>query len=105
MDIDATGFSFEGNYAEDKNVGQLQALVIVFPKDLKQAVLNMVVSGSVTIPMFMQPKDGNYSDMQILHNVFEKVKPPSETDVSRIWRLFMDCGFVPLCQRQIACLQ
>jgi len=76
--IDTTSFSFEGNYSEDPNGPETVKICHGFSKDhrpdLKQVVLNLAVSGPANMPIFMEPKDGNSSDKQILYNGIETVR-------------------------------
>lgn len=42
--------------------------------DLKQAVLSLVVNGASSIPLWMEPLDGNSSDKKSFHETIKKVK-------------------------------
>jgi transposase len=77
--LDTTSLSVTGAYNE-KNDGEDSGVIKItkgYSKDLRpdlnQIVLSLTVSGPASIPIFMEPLDGNSSDKDSFHKTIEKV--------------------------------
>ena len=88
--IDTTSMSVEGEYNQEEP----SAIKIThgYSKDhrpdLKQVVLSLVVNGPSSIPIFMEPLDGNSSDKKSFHETIKRVnafKEQIDTNQSFKW--------------------
>ena len=75
--MDSTSLSVEGEY-EKVDEAEVLKLTYGYSKDnrpdLKQAVMSLVVSGSASIPLWMEPRNGNSSDKATFHETIKKVR-------------------------------
>jgi transposase len=75
--IDTTTLSTHGAYAIDDDPNIIE-VTHGFSKDhrpdLKQVVLSLVVNGPSSIPLWMEPLDGNSSDKVSFHETIKKVE-------------------------------
>jgi transposase len=75
--LDTTSISVEGEYAEESEPGVMK-LTYGYSKDhrpdLKQAILSLTVSGAASVPIWMEPLDGNSSDKKNFHETIKKVR-------------------------------
>lgn len=76
--IDSTSLSVEGKYDVESVEETVVKLTYGHSKDhradLKQVVMSLVVSGKGSIPIWMEPKDGNSSDKTSFHETIKKVR-------------------------------
>ncbi len=74
--LDTTSFSVHGSY-EVKDDPQVIEITHGYSKDhrpdLKQAVLSLVVNGPSSMPLWMEPLDGNSSDKASFHETVKRV--------------------------------
>lgn len=75
--LDSTSMSVEGQYEKDSKENVIK-LTHGHSKDhrpdLKQVVMSLVVSGASSIPIWMEPQDGNSSDKKAFHETIKKVR-------------------------------
>jgi len=75
--LDSTSLSVEGAY-DNCTEEHVVKLTYGYSKDkrpdLKQVVMNLVVTGSSAIPVWMEPKDGNSSDKTSFQETVKKVR-------------------------------
>jgi transposase len=75
--LDSTSMSVEGQYEQDSNENVLK-LTYGHSKDhrpdLKQAVMSLVVTGSSSLPIWMEPQNGNSSDKKAFGETIKKVR-------------------------------
>lgn len=75
--LDSTSISVEGQYEFDETAEVIK-LTYGHSKDhrpdLKQAVMSLVVSGASSIPIWMEPQNGNSSDKKAFHETIKKVR-------------------------------
>jgi len=75
--LDTTSFSVTGEYDREPDVDVIK-ITHGYSKDhrpdLKQVVLSLVVNGPSSIPLWMEPLDGNSSDKKSFHETVEKVR-------------------------------
>lgn len=75
--LDSTSMSVEGQYEKDSKENVIN-LTYGHSKDhrpdLKQIVMSLVVSGASSIPIWMEPQDGNSSDKKTFHETIKKVR-------------------------------
>ena len=92
--LDSTSFHLHGDYKnlerlEQKNEIELEKRPILITKgysrdhrpDLKQCVLNLIVSNDSDIPMFMKPGDGNQSDKAEFGKLLLEFKKQIKIDI------------------------
>lgn len=75
--LDSTSMSVEGQYEKDskENVVKLtHGHSKDHRPDLKQVVMSLVVSGASSIPIWMEPQNGNSSDKKAFHETIKKVR-------------------------------
>lgn len=82
--LDTTSISVEGEYktTDTESVNDIEPKAIKLThghskdhrQDLKQAVLSLVVNGPSSIPIWMDPLDGNNSDKNSFHETIKKVQ-------------------------------
>lgn len=75
--LDSTSMSVEGQYEKDsrENVVKLtHGHSKDHRPDLKQVVMSLVVSGASSIPIWMEPQNGNSSDKTAFHETIKKVR-------------------------------
>jgi transposase len=75
--LDSTSMSVEGKYdhCSEENVVKLTyGHSKEHRPDLKQVVMSLVVSGSSSVPIWMEPQDGNNSDKKSFHETVKKVR-------------------------------
>lgn len=81
--LDTTSMSVSGEYCgEEQKEGEENSKVIKITHghskacrpDLKQVVLSLVVNGSSSIPLFMEPLSGNSSDKTSFHETIARVE-------------------------------
>lgn len=74
--LDTTSLSVHGQYEVDDET-EVVELTQGYSKDhrpdLKQAVLSLVVNGPASIPLWMEPLDGNSSDKTSFHETIQRV--------------------------------
>ena len=75
--LDSTSMSVEGKY-EDTEEAEVVKLTHGHSKDhrpdLKQVVMNLVITGPSSIPLWMEPRDGNTSDKASFHETIKRVR-------------------------------
>ena len=75
--LDSTSLSVEGEYEKGSEENVIK-LTYGHSKDhrpdLKQAIMSLVVSGKGSIPIWMEPQDGNSSDKKTFHETIKKVR-------------------------------
>ena len=75
--LDSTSMSVEGEYEVESRENIIK-LTYGHSKDhrpdLKQAMMSLVVSGAGSIPIWMEPQDGNSSDKSSFHETIKKVR-------------------------------
>ena len=75
--VDSTSMSVEGEYEVDSKEHIIK-LTHGHSKDhrpdLKQVVMSLVVSGASSMPIWMEPQDGNSSDKTAFHETIKKVR-------------------------------
>jgi len=75
--LDSTSMSVEGQY-EVESKENIVKLTYGHSKDhrpdLKQVIMSLVVSGESTMPIWMEPQDGNASDKKTFHETIKKVR-------------------------------
>lgn len=77
--LDTTSFTVHGEY-EGKEEGEPSVVEVTYGHskdhrpDLKQVVLSLVVNGASSIPIFMEPLNGNNSDKASFHETIKKVR-------------------------------
>jgi transposase len=79
--LDTTSLSVSGNYAQCANFdAEPTAIKLTYGHskdhrpDLKQAVLSLVVNGPGSVPLWMEPQNGNASDKTTFHETIKKVR-------------------------------
>ena len=78
--LDTTSFTVHGEY--DVGEGEKNPSIVEIRHghskdnrpDLKQVVLSLVVNGPSSIPIYMEPLNGNNSDKNIFHETIKKVR-------------------------------
>ena len=95
--LDTTSMSVSGEYCgEEQKEGEEKSNVIKLTHghskahrpDLKQAVLSLVINGSSSMPLFMEPLSGNSSDKTSFHETIARVeglKAQLNTDKNFKW--------------------
>jgi len=75
--LDSTSFSLQGSYEIDDDP-QIIEITHGYSKDhrpdLKQVVLSLVVNGPSSMPLWMEPLDGNSSDKTSFHETIKRVR-------------------------------
>jgi transposase len=75
--LDSTSMSVEGQYEQESKENIIK-LTHGHSKDhrpdLKQVVMSLVVSGASSIPIWMEPQDGNSSDKKTFDETIKKVR-------------------------------
>ena len=75
--LDSTSMSVEGKYEKESEENVVK-LTYGHSKDhrpdLKQVVMSLVVSGSSSMPIWMEPQNGNSSDKKSFHETIKKVR-------------------------------
>lgn len=75
--LDSTTLSVEGKYDRDDEAEVIK-LTYGHSKDhrpdLKQAVMSLIVTGSSSMPIWMEPQSGNSSDKAAFHETIKKVR-------------------------------
>ena len=79
--LDTTSISVSGEYATSRASEEDDGVIHIthgYSKDhrpdLKQAVLSLVVNGPASMPIWMEPLDGNSSDKTSFHETIKKVR-------------------------------
>jgi transposase len=75
--LDTTSFLVHGTYEvndDSKTIEVVRGFSKDHRPDLKQIVLSLVVNGSSSIPLWMDPLDGNSSDKVSFHDTIKKVE-------------------------------
>jgi len=75
--LDSTSLSVEGQY-DVEDAAEAVELSYGHSKDqrpdLKQVIMNLVVNGPASIPLWMEPHDGNSSDKKTFHETIKRVQ-------------------------------
>lgn len=96
--LDTTSVSVHGNYQRVTSKGD-QSLLITFGHskqkrpDLKQLVINLLVSADGGIPLFMQALDGNSNDTKIFRDTVTKFRKGLRTNLQEITYWVADSSF------------
>jgi transposase len=80
--LDSTSFHLHGEYNNIETAKNYQERLILITKgysryhrpDLKQCVLDLIVSSDNGIPLFMRTGDGNKSDKAVFGQILSDVK-------------------------------
>jgi transposase len=78
--LDTTSFTVYGDYERHSQTGEPSTIEVTYGHskdhrpDLKQVVLSLVVNGPSSMPLFMEPLNGNNSDKESFHATIERVK-------------------------------
>ena len=86
--LDSTSFHLHGEYNNIKNAEKYQKRPILITRgysrdhrpDLKQCVLDLIVSSDSGIPLFMRTGDGNQSDKAVFGQILSDVKKQIKLD-------------------------
>ncbi len=93
--LDSTSFYVEGEYNKSTESDEVIHITHGYSKDhrpdLKQIMLSLVVNGPSSIPLWMEPHDGNSSDKKSFHETIKRVNDfKSQLKIEKDFRWIAD---------------
>jgi transposase len=96
--LDTTSLSVTGEYANSRASEEEDAVIHIthghskdHRPDLKQAVLSLVVNGPASLPLWMEPLNGNSSDKKSFHETVKRVSAfQKQIDLDRNFKWVAD---------------